>query len=222
MYKYHPKDITFPLNYSMTNPVRMKHLHRAVYEVKDIEGDLVEIGVCRGGSSMCMALSSLRNSSNLRDIRLLDTYAGMTIPCDLDYKPNRKGPLSVLLKWRENQTESHNNWCYGSLDEVKINMARTKYPEQYIHYYKSDITKYEGFIPEKIALLRIDVDFYHATLAALQKFYPRLQTGGILIMDDYNAWNGAKKAWVDFCTESGTDWKVEIIDKSAVFKIKGE
>ena len=49
MYKYNPEDITLSLNYSMGNEESMKHLHKAIYDVKDIEGDLVEVGVYKGG-----------------------------------------------------------------------------------------------------------------------------------------------------------------------------
>lgn len=219
-YEYHPKDVTFPLNYSMTNEVRMKHLHKSVYDVKDIDGDLVEIGVCRGGSSMCMALSSLRNGI-IKPIRLYDTFEGMTMPTVEDRRSKaNKGPLDTLNKWMKNRKETHNEWCYGSLTEVKINMDRTRYPKDKLFYYKGDITKNTEFIPEKISLLRIDVDFYEPTLACLKKFYTSLQHGGILIMDDYNAWDGAKKAWHDYCELNNIVHTVEVIDQSAVFKIK--
>lgn len=220
-YKPSPKDISKALQYSMCNEKRMSFLHRAVWVVDRVEGDLVEIGVCKGGSSMCMALSSLRHE-NLRHIHLYDTFAGMSKPCKRDVKFSSNATANeVMQKWEQLQKEEYNEWCYGSLTEVKINMERTKYPKELIHYYLGDVTKDTPFIPEKIALLRIDVDFYEPTLAALEKFYPKLQKGGILIMDDFNCWVGAQKAWTEY-VEKYELWDLSVfnIDKSAAFVTK--
>jgi O-methyltransferase len=43
-------------------------------------------------------------------------------------------------------------------------------------------------------LLRLDTDFYESTAAEMEILYPRLTPGGVLIVDDYGTWAGAKKA----------------------------
>ena len=48
--------------------------------------------------------------------------------------------------------------------------------------------------PERIALLRLDTDFYESTKAEMEILYPRLSRGGVLIVDDYGEWAGARKA----------------------------
>ncbi len=48
--------------------------------------------------------------------------------------------------------------------------------------------------PDRIAILRLDTDWYESTKAELQHLYPLLSPGGILIVDDYGAWLGARKA----------------------------
>lgn len=61
------------------------------------------------------------------------------------------------------------------------------------------IPKYLIDYPElKISLLEIDVDDYHATLTALQFFYPRLVNAGILIFDNYCKNEGSYKAITDY------------------------
>lgn len=53
-------------------------------------------------------------------------------------------------------------------------------------------------MPDKIALLRLDTDFYESTAHELRYLYPRLTLGGVLICDDYNFWEGARKAIDDY------------------------
>ena len=48
--------------------------------------------------------------------------------------------------------------------------------------------------PERIALLRLDTDWYESTRHELEHLYPRLSRGGVLIIDDYGHWQGARQA----------------------------
>src|SRR5437867_1862945 len=48
--------------------------------------------------------------------------------------------------------------------------------------------------PERIALLRLDTDWYESTKHELEHLYPRLAPHGVLIIDDYGHWVGAKQA----------------------------
>ena len=49
-------------------------------------------------------------------------------------------------------------------------------------------------LPKKISILRLDTDFYESTKIELEVLFPRLVKGGVLIIDDYGFWKGAKKA----------------------------
>ena len=49
-------------------------------------------------------------------------------------------------------------------------------------------------LPDDISILRLDTDFYESTLVELEVLYPKLANGGILIIDDYGSYQGAKKA----------------------------
>ena len=57
--------------------------------------------------------------------------------------------------------------------------------------------------PSRIALLRLDTDWYESTRHELIHLYPRLSQGGVLIVDDYGHWDGCRLA-VDeyFATEA--------------------
>ena len=73
-------------------------------------------------------------------------------------------------------------------------MATTGYPGP-IHYVQGKVEDtVPGAGPEQIALLRLDTDWYESTLHELVHFFPRLVPGGVLIIDDYGWWKGARKA----------------------------
>jgi len=48
--------------------------------------------------------------------------------------------------------------------------------------------------PMEIALLRLDTDWYASTKHELETLYPRLVSGGVLMLDDYGHWTGCRKA----------------------------
>ena len=83
----------------------------------------------------------------------------------------------------------------ASLEEVQKNMSLTKYPTEKIHFVKG---KVEDTIPdkapEKIAILRLDTDWYESTKHELEYLFPRLIEGGILIIDDYGHFEGSRIA----------------------------
>ena len=51
-----------------------------------------------------------------------------------------------------------------------------------------------GEAPDRLALLRLDTDWYESTRHELVHLYPRLEKGGVLIIDDYGHWEGARRA----------------------------
>ena len=73
-------------------------------------------------------------------------------------------------------------------------------------------------LPNKIAILRLDTDFYSSTKIELDILYPRLIEGGVLIIDDYGSWKGSKKAVDEFFSNKDI-WK-HYIDKDCrmIFK----
>ena len=86
--------------------------------------------------------------------------------------------------------------CYASLEEVQRNVESIGYPADLIHYVVGDIRRTALKLSDRrdIALLRLDTDFYDSTKVELETFYPRLRDNGVLIIDDYGHWQGAREA----------------------------
>ncbi len=191
--------------YTMTSRERMYSLYQSVkYIVKnDISGDFVECGVWKGGSSMLIAHTLKKLHVTDRKIYLYDTFTGMVEPgCD-----DRKlfdPSIHATNIWRKKQKSTYNAWCHSSLEETTKNMNSTGYGTENIIYIVGDVTKtIPQNTPPKISLLRLDTDWYTSTKHELLHLYPHISTNGILIIDDYGDWLGAKKA-VDeyFCKRS--------------------
>ncbi|MEO1052793.1 MAG: TylF/MycF/NovP-related O-methyltransferase [Bacteroidota bacterium] len=69
-------------------------------------------------------------------------------------------------------------------------------------------------LPEKISMALLDVDLYQPILSALDKIYPRLEKGGIILVDDCgrsdqeNSWK-AGMAYTEFCEKNDIPTKIE-------------
>jgi len=184
-------------DYTMTSPERMYSLYKAVKYVADakIPGDFVECGVWKGGSAMVIACTLKTLGINDRRIYLYDTFEGMSEPTEYD-KKNSQGPGESARKyWEKAQKGDINEWCYSSFEEVADNIKHTGYPVDQFSLIKGKVEDtIPGVMPEFIALLRLDTDWYESTKHELIYLYPVLQTKGVLIIDDYGSWAGAKKA----------------------------
>jgi O-methyltransferase len=181
--------------YTMTSQERQYNLYKACqYIVKNnIPGVFVECGVWAGGSTMTAAETLKLMGDTSRHLYLYDTFGGMSEPTEEDIDNRTK--RHVREKWEKNQEDGFNNWCYIPLEEVQDNLSKTGYPSENIHYVKGDILQtIPQTMPEQIAILRLDTDWYASTKHELEYLYPLLTPGGILIIDDYGTYDGARKA----------------------------
>ena len=179
--------------YSMTSVERAYALYGAVCHLEDraIAGDFVECGVWRGGSCMLMAQVLLARGNAYRDIHLFDTFTGMTEPTDEDR-------IAWNGKSVRERFKRFDSWAVD-LPEVERNLGLTRYPSERLHFVKGDVLEtLDGEVPERIALLRLDTDWYESTRKELETLYPALVSGGILILDDFGHFEGARKAVEDY------------------------
>ena len=182
--------------YTMTDPHRMWTLLRAVdyIDAQGLAGDIVECGVWRGGNLM-LAKERRKGRDIPRKIYGFDTFEGFTEPTDVDV--NTDGRSAVAL-YRVDDPDIRR--VRASLQEVTDNLRRVSLFGDDIVLRKGRVeeTLVGDDIPENIALLRLDTDWYQSTKVELEVLYPRLVQGGVLILDDYGSWLGSKKAVDDY------------------------
>jgi O-methyltransferase len=185
--------------YTMTSVERLYSLYQAVNYVADnkVPGDLVECGVWKGGSSMMMALTLLSKEQSHRKIFLYDTYEGMSEPTESD--KTFIGEAASELLQKQNLNDPNSIWCYSSLEEVQRNLDKTNYPKEGLIFVKGKVEDtLSKTIPSNLALLRLDTDWYESTKKELEILYPLLNNQGVLIIDDFGHWEGAKKAVLEY------------------------
>jgi O-methyltransferase len=179
--------------FTMTSADRMAALVNAVnYLCKnDLPGDIAECGVWRGGSMLIVASMLLAHGDKSRNLYLYDTFDGMPPPTEHDIDFEGKTAANLLAAERPGA----GIWCHAGLEEVRANLLGTGYPPEKIHFIKGKVEDtIPATLPPALCLLRLDTDWYASTLHELVHMYPSVCIGGILMVDDYGHWGGAKKA----------------------------
>jgi len=179
--------------YSMTN---VKNLLETVNVVNTLDknlinGDIVECGVWKGGHIIAAMLAG----AVPRKYWLFDTFDGMGEFGPFDFRDGAH--VSDQTRYKKIGLK---NWCRAAIDEVKQNINLYKKEYQSVEYVIGPVEKTlkEDRLPEKISLLRLDTDFYSSTKIELEVLWERIVPSGILIIDDYNSWDGCKKACDEF------------------------
>lgn len=206
--------------YTMTSDARLAALCSAIeYTVQQgIPGSFVECGVWKGGSSIAAALTYASLGRSSVDLYLFDTFAGMSAPTADDVSAINGKPAASLL---QEAPKSAWIWAIAPFEEVEKNILTTQYPSQHLHLVKGMVEDtIPRSAPDVISVLRIDTDWYESTRHELEHLFPRLSPGGILIIDDYGHWAGAKKAVDEYFAENSLHPFLFRIDNSGRLHIK--
>jgi O-methyltransferase len=157
-----------------------------------IGGDLVECGVWRGG--MIAALTETVGRG--RRVHLFDSFEGLPPAKDIDGKS--------ALAWQKN-TGADNYYDNCKAEESFARSAMKHSGHKDISIYKGWFEQTLGsFDGKEIAILRLDGDWYDATMTCMSQLFPRVARGGIVILDDYYQWDGCSRAVHDYFSREGS------------------
>lgn len=161
-----------------------------------VPGAIVECGVWRGGQTAIMADTLAEAGVTDRDIYLYDTFEGMTAPGEMDGS-------RAFTRFEQHQ-KAGELWAAAGEDVVRATLANTAYPQDRFTLVKGDVLQtIPGTLPDKIALLRLDTDFYDSTKHELEHLFPLLVSGGVFICDDYKHWQGSESAVNEYFSAHG-------------------
>ena len=208
--------------FTMTSPERLWSLIEAVRYIVEVKipGDFAECGVWRGGSVLAMARKLANVGERDRRIWLYDTFEGMTPPSEADVEAST-GLSAELLMAQTQVGDGNNVWAYATRGDVEANLRLSGYPTERFTLVEGDISEtLQHSVPEQLALLRLDTDWYESTRVGLEVLYPRLVEGGVCILDDYGHWQGARKAVDEYFAAHGTRPLMLPIDYSGRIFIK--
>lgn len=209
--------------FTMTSQERMYALWQSVrYAInRNIPGDFVECGVWKGGSAMLIAHTLKQLNALDRTIWLYDTFEGMSTPTEKDVRAHDG---EVITPQRLQELISNDEaWksLAQPLDAVKAALASTGYPADRLKFIKGKVEQtIPAQCPDRIALLRLDTDWYESTRHELVHLYPRLQPGAPLIIDDYGYWQGARDAVDEYLKQNTIHLLLNRIDQTGRLAIK--
>ena len=178
-----------------------------------VEGEIVELGVWKGGMTMLLALAEERFRNKTlprRHLWVYDTFEGLPEPGTHDDVAARNIYRALTKRQRTHDVErrkkkgwisADNKWNLGTMSEVMTNVGRTLVDMEAVHFVRGKVEQTlldARNIPSRIAMLRLDTDWYASTRVELAILWPRLAVGGLMIIDDYDAWGGARKATMKF------------------------
>ena len=212
--------------YTMTSVRRLQALIDAVrYCVRrDVPGAFAECGVWRGGSVLAMLLTLQELGVDDRDFYLYDTFEGMTRPTEHDVSEHDPPALET---WKDAERLQEQPWAAyfdpESFNEeaVRETLLSTGYPAERLHFVQGAVEEtLPDRAPEGLALLRLDTDWYESTLHELRHLYPRLADGGVLIIDDYGHWEGARRAVDEYFASEAEPLLLSRIDYTGRIAVK--
>lgn len=176
---------------------------------RNIEGDVVECGVWKGGMSAGMAYLLGPGRKHY----LFDSFEGLPKPTELD------GEYAV--EWQDSGDDelTHNNCTANEADADAI-MKKTGVDYRLVKgWFQDTVPNFEGI--SKIAVLRLDGDWYDSTMITLEKFVPLVAPGGIIILDDYYYWEGCSKAVHDYLSKEKSAARLVSADNFMYFRKMG-
>jgi hypothetical protein len=205
--------------YSLTSVERLAALIAAVEHVVGggIDGAFVECGVWRGGSSLAAALTFQRLGDS-RDLYLFDTFEGMPPPGTDDVDLHG---VHASQWWSADSQRRAASEHGATVDAVRSLLSGSGYPNAALHLVQGMVEDtIPAGAPDAISVLRLDTDFYASTRHELTHLWPRLSAGGILVVDDYGHFEGARKAVDEFFAERGERPFLHRVDYTARLVVK--
>jgi O-methyltransferase len=194
------------LPYTLVSPERVHNLYRLARRIEreHVPGDVIECGVCNGGSAAVLARSASR-SRMTRTVWLLDSFEGM--PAVTAYDAD--GADGHTAKSHVGKEVGNIEQVKSALKSVGADMARIRIVPGWFQDTFPSVTA------SHIAILNIDADWYESVKLCLETFYDRVVPGGFISFDDYGHWPGCRKAVDEFFQARKLPYRLNQVDYTA-------
>lgn len=204
--------------HTLTSEERIAALVEATRYVcrAEVPGAFVECGVWRGGSAMVMAATLLDAGVDDRDIFLYDTFTHMPEPGAEDVTFEGEAAADFY-----DEATGAEAFRYVPLDAVREAVLSTGYPADRVHFVAGMVEDtIPSRAPDRVALCRLDTDWYASTRHEMEHLWPRISPAGVLIVDDYGHFMGAKQAVDEYLAGHDLDVFLHRIDFTGRLVIK--
>jgi O-methyltransferase len=189
--------------HTMIGLKRLDNLQYCVETIirEEIEGDLIEAGVWRGGACIFMRAILAAYAIDDRKVYVADSFQGLPMPDPENYPADKD---DNLYKYKE---------LAISLEEVKSNFVRYDLLDDQVQFLKGWFRDTLPIAPiGRLAVIRLDGDMYESIMDGLVHLYPKLSRGGFCIIDDYGSIPASRKAADDYRTANGITADMKEID----------
>lgn len=180
-----------------------------VNRYKNVEGCIVECSTWRGG--MIGGIATLIGGD--RTYFLFDSFEGLPEAQEIDGEGAKA--------WQSNKTSSN------YFDNCKAEMGFAEEAMKIAGAKNVNIVKgwFNETLPlfnkeNKIAILRLDGDWYESTMTCLENLYESVVEGGLIILDDYYTWTGCTKAVHDFLSKNSLNERVQQWNNDVCYLLK--
>ena len=195
--------------HTMVGLARLDNLRDLVERTiqEEVPGDYIETGVWRGGCCILMRAILSAYDDRQRKVYVADSFEGLPMPKPEIYPGDADSPAflrDAALAVSEAQVRE-NFRKYDLLDDQVVFIKG---------FFSSTLP---NLADQTFALLRLDGDMYESTIVALESLYPKLSPGGYIIIDDYGAVAGCKKAVDDYRARHSIDAPLSVIDWGGVW-----
>lgn len=200
---------------------RLDHVQSCVADVlrEGIAGDLIETGVWRGGTTILMRAVLAAYGDTSRRVWVADSFQGLPRPGAANSLPEKAvvGQAvtpGIASPWWSEQA-GFGKLVVG-LDEVKANFAKYGLLDSQVQFLPGWFKDTLGSAPiERLAVMRLDGDWYESTMEALVSLYPKLSVGGWVIIDDFS-YDPCRQAVQDYRSANGILEEIQTVDWTAV------
>jgi len=178
-------------------------------KISEVRRDIVECGVWRGGMIAALA----EKLGNNRKYHLFDSFEGLPKVQEKDGQ--------AAKKWQESKDLWYFDNCKAeqTYAEEAMKIAGCTNYVIYKGWFKDTLSSYAGV---EIAILRLDGDWYDSTYQCLEALYPKVVKGGLIIVDDYYAWEGCVRAIYDYFSLNNITDRIRSSSNGVCYILKDE
>ncbi len=182
---------------------------RLASKFKDVPGCIVECGTWRGG----MIAGISRTFENQRECFLFDSFEGLPAAQAIDG--------DAAIGWQQDVSSPYYyDNCKAEVEfaHKAMELAKSKKHQIVKGWFNETLPSFDR--TQKIALLRLDGDWYESTMTCLENLYDSVEEGGLIIMDDYYHWTGCARAVHDFLSKRGLAERIYQFDNELCYLVK--
>ena len=189
---------------------------------RDIEGDFAEFGVWKGGCAFGLGLIQRAIFGKVvRPVWMFDSFEGLP-PVD-----ERDGPAAAQYQ-RDVKSPAYYDNCKADFGEAVLNRSSFGFSDAEAiliqGWFEDTLPRHMTTVQQRrLALLRVDCDWYAPVKFVLEQVDPAVTQGGLVILDDYYSWDGCSRATHDFLSQRDHAYRLrEVGDGLASYYFKND